>query len=173
MYSWRTQFSSLPSLETLKQIRSFKELPDGWHYGRGVAPSQLTALAAQMIVFRGAQWGLEDSDAMPGAGGEIQVTIYSCDSSIEFTVAPNLRIDYRREEGNVQTAAQNQISYEDALTILRDFASDAWLIFGSSTVSTTPREKAALATLPSETTTAFPSLTSTVRLGRAVQFAYT
>lgn len=172
-YWWLEQFSSLPTTETIKQIERFRELPDGWHYGRGVAPSEEAAKLARTIVLRGAQWGLPDSDAMPGANGEIQVGIYYGDSYLEFTIEPNGLIDYRREEEDLQVAAENRQSLRDALSILKNFAAEAWLLSGRSTASTTPHGRVDLASWHSRTMKAFPLSTSTVQLEQAVQYADT
>lgn len=163
--------SSFP--RTAHKIREFRDLPQGWHYGRGAAPSKETIDAAIEIAVTALKGGQTDTDAIPGSNGEIQILVFRGSTYLEFTIEANGLVDYRREEGDNRVARLDALPIHRALSILEDFTREIWLSSGSSTASTTFTRRGALAGSHSKTTTAFPLLTGTVRSKSVIQYADT
>jgi hypothetical protein len=132
---------------------SFRHLPRGWHYGRGVPSSQEAFGAALKLLATANFAGFSDTDAIPGFNGEIQLFIYHRRSVLEFTVQASGSIDYRREENNQLHTETDDFTVDEALDILRDFEVEIWRLSGSSTASTIFDDEGDLAALPSRTQT--------------------
>lgn len=89
--------------QTAEKIRSFRELPTGWHYGNGNAPSDETIQKALTLNSELALSGFSKTNAFPGIEGEIQVTAYHGPLYLEFTIEPDKGItfiyEHNGEEG--------------------------------------------------------------------------
>lgn len=81
--------------EIMKKIDAFLELPDGWHYGEGHAPSKGTVKMAKKVYdqFNTEKYEIE---VFPGIWGEIMIEIYPKDNEDEkygeITVMENCMI---------------------------------------------------------------------------------
>lgn len=72
---------------TARKIRDFGDLPVGWHYGEGIPAPPLAIELALKVEQMLRDSGYSETDAVPGCGGEIQVTGYEggCSVTIEIT----------------------------------------------------------------------------------------
>ena len=70
-----------------KKINSFSELRDGWHFGDGVAPTPETIKNA--IDFLNLTRAFREIDAFPGPSGEISISFYFGDDTVEIIFEPN------------------------------------------------------------------------------------
>lgn len=133
--------STLLVLETATKIARFQELPQGWHYGRGVPPSRDVVIDALRLVYKAAWTGFSETDAFVGADGEIQVTVYHGPLYLEFTIDPDEGVRFVREDGEVETARRPNLSLAEALLILEDSWTEVCLSSGLSTTATTTPER--------------------------------
>jgi len=111
---------------TADKIRSFRQLPEGWHYGEGGPPAERTVTSALAICRAAHNYGFLRTDAFPGIGGEIRVTAYEGPQYLEFTVAPDLRITFVRELDNVEVASEENLSLEQTESKLHQVAEQLW-----------------------------------------------
>lgn len=74
---------------TKARILSFQSLEDGWHYGKGRgADKQAVQDAAEL--HQSLVWaGFDDTNAFPGAEGEILITAYRGEETFEFERSAN------------------------------------------------------------------------------------
>lgn len=70
------------------KIREMGKLENGWHYGEGVALSDLAIDDVLQLHRHIVLSGLFQTDAFPGLDGEIQVTVYSDSHYFQFERAP-------------------------------------------------------------------------------------
>jgi hypothetical protein len=87
------------SAATAKKIREFCALPDGWYYGMGTGPSYRTIQIALAYLSAFMVYGFTETDAFPGADGEIMVTAYSENHCIEITVDVDTTFTVSHQDG--------------------------------------------------------------------------
>jgi hypothetical protein len=87
---------------TQKKIESFAGLRAGWHFGEGMAPSTKTLRSALTLHKKIRAFGFPKTDAFPGVGGEIRLTIYDGEEYHEFTFEANDSITYVHEIKGVE-----------------------------------------------------------------------
>jgi hypothetical protein len=68
--------SAFPISSTATKILSFRDLVPGWHYGSGGPIGAPVIAAATQLYWSLTQNGFNNTDAFPGANGEIQLTAY-------------------------------------------------------------------------------------------------
>jgi hypothetical protein len=161
---------------TIRKIRQFQNLPSGWYYGAGIAPSRETINIALGLVTKSINAGFNENNAFAGPDGEIQVTVYHGNTYLEFTVDPDLSIRFVRENGDTEVERVPDLSLDNALTRLEDFEIEVWRSLGSSTATTMTPERDVFRTLPSRPLDAervFRSLSGTASSGTAPRFAST
>lgn len=96
------------SNDFIKKIKEFANLPKGWHYGDGVAPSTSTIEIASQIGQESQSAGFEYIDAIPGIEGEIQVLCYSESIRAEINIYSDGKIDLILENnGNLISYLEN------------------------------------------------------------------
>ena len=108
----------------LDKIRSFSELPDGWHYGEGRGATEQAQVTAQKVCSQLPEFGI-DMKLFPGIHGGI--TIFGCRDSHFFEIfcSENGLIDILHEyEGNT-LPEQDDKSLGEAIQYLRDQLWDA------------------------------------------------
>lgn len=156
--------------QTLTKIRNFKKLPHGWRYGKGVAPSEETIKLATSLLVQTLANGLTRTDAFAGADGEIQLTVYSHKSYLEFTVEPDARVTAVYEKEGVEKGYAEDLSFDEAAIKLKEFSREIWdsfdlYITGTSTTTKKDSLASLLKTLVMEL--ASQSSTPTVPCKRA------
>ena len=70
------------------KIESYRDLPQGWHYGEGEAFSQDVIDRALALESQIRQYGIE-TDAFPGLGGEVLLIAYQDNKTWDVCVEPN------------------------------------------------------------------------------------
>jgi hypothetical protein len=74
------------NVQTERKIRSFAQLPQGWHYGAGgPIAGEIIHIACQYL-WHLMMLGFVETDAFPGVDGEVMVTAYRGKHCIELTV---------------------------------------------------------------------------------------
>ncbi|MCI0486290.1 MAG: hypothetical protein L0229_06785 [Blastocatellia bacterium] len=137
---------------TTKKIQGFKNLPQGWHYGEGVPPSDDTINKAVSLNIEAANSEFTKTNAFPGIDGEIQFTIYQGEAYLEFTIETNGSITFLYEENNEEKEYQENLSFNEAVEKIRDFKEKVWpsseLFTNSITTQTRGASRASLSNLP-------------------------
>lgn len=85
-----------------KKIKDFLNLPTGWHYGDGVAPSEAIVKEALRIAYEAQKSGFEFVDAVPGIFGEIQIIAYQGTFRLEATINNDYKINLILENNDTE-----------------------------------------------------------------------
>lgn len=92
------------------KIRSFANLPEGWDFGVGTHPSPKMIRKALEIERWGSFFHLK-TNAFPGTDGEISITFYCKDESVDVTINLDLSYTVTYEKGI--GVAYDQVAYEE------------------------------------------------------------
>ncbi len=115
------------NLDTKKVIEGFASLENGWHFGKGVAPSNNTiSTAIELLRFSG-DLGFTTTDAFPGVSGEINVVLHRFKNKIELIVAVDQTVSLYRELNHIEVAKAENLSVQNCKVALIGFAKE---IFG-------------------------------------------
>ncbi len=79
------------------KLRGFAELPKGWCYGEGIAPSAAVIGWGERLAIALLRSGFCELDAFPGLHGEVRVTAYTADDYVELTVETPTAVSVRYE----------------------------------------------------------------------------
>jgi len=123
--------------QTAKKIIEFKGLPTGWHFGKGVPPSESTVEKAFALNQEAAKAGFTRTNAFPGIEGEIQVTIYLQSAYFEFTIEPNGTVTFVYERDNHEIEYTEALSMDEALKKIQSLGGPVWASSGLFIKSTT------------------------------------
>jgi len=113
------------SHDTRRKLASFRELKQGWHYGEGVPFSQCVIKSATTINQEALQLGFTETDAFPGIGGEIRVTVYHNIHYLEFTVETDGQITFVYEKDQEEIYYEEKLSLQESKRRLKEFY-DQW-----------------------------------------------
>jgi hypothetical protein len=137
-----TQFPALGiKSETENKILDFGRLPEGWHYGGGGPISRRIIVLALKLHEAAVELGLNDSDAFPGEHGELMVSFYHKNHSLEFIIEPDCSITFYHEINDEDVDSANNLTIENAIAILTKFGAWAWNVLGLFTKGTTSLRK--------------------------------
>jgi hypothetical protein len=93
------------------KIIAFAKLSQGWHFGRGHAPSNSVRVAAINIVKSGTMHGLWRTNAFPGAEGSILVSFKQDEHLIEIEIDEECKVTFSYDRG------QEEVDFEEDLTV--------------------------------------------------------
>lgn len=127
-------YPTTDSATTVRKLRSFEQLPVGWHYGSGGPASRTVIDAAVSLYEQMVSLGLTRTDAFPGAEGEIQVTAYHRQHFVAVTIDPHLAYTVCHEDGDVDCCEVEGGNRAEAIEQLREITREIW----GSSVSSTP-----------------------------------
>ena len=123
--------------ETIQKVNEFAELPNGWHFGEGVPPSE-DAREQAIKFLKAAQWlGIKRTNAFPGIRGQVQVTFYHGERMLELTLETDNSLTIAEDEGDTQITFKENASISDAYAALREFGQYIWASLESFIESTT------------------------------------
>jgi hypothetical protein len=146
---------------TNQKIASFKNLPSGWHYGEGVAPSSAMIEVARDWLNKIAQLGFTTTNAFPGVAGEIMISGRNGDHDIEVILETDGSISFEHEKNDeVVTSIEHSSlrEVERALAQATRAAGELWSTSDLFTAGTLSQIKIVLPAWHSEiTAAAFPS----------------
>lgn len=168
-------FSFMSRLDPLtEKVYSFQNLRDGWHYGRGRAPSRAVIISSLYFVNRLREMGASVIEVFPGIEGTILVSAYADDICIDVSVHEPVHIskngakvvgghpliDYVVEQNDIEIAAEKGVQFH---TLVEKIERERWLTCdssGSFTRSTIASNYPGLSLWHSETRTepVYPSL---------------
>jgi hypothetical protein len=103
---------------TRAKILSFGKLDKGWDFGQGVpAPKNVVSMALKLYGF-GEQLGL-NTDAFPGAGGDISVDYYIGEELVQVLIDTDLTLELTHERGI--GSRYDELAYYDDISINKVF----------------------------------------------------
>ena len=117
---------------TIDKIRRFSDLPEGWHFGEGVATPLRTIKIAVAFEHLARNMGFLETDAFPGIAGEVRIAIYQGKDYLEFTVEPDESITYVRELQKNEVEYDEDLTLADAKTKLLRYREESCASFASS-----------------------------------------
>ena len=100
--------------ETIQKIREFADLPNGWHFGNGVAPPQPMIEQAILFVNYGRLLGLTRANAFPGVNGEVEIRFYEGERMLETTIEADNSLTIAEDRNDTQTAFDEGMSVTHA-----------------------------------------------------------
>lgn len=122
---------------TLLKLNSFRNLPEGWHFGRGgpldAKVVEEAARTYNLLIFM----GLTRTNAFAGAGGEAQVVAYHRNHVVSITVEANLSFTLDHETDGDSVDYEEGLNFDNVKAKLREIAERIWSSSGSSIRSTT------------------------------------
>jgi hypothetical protein len=114
---------------TEERLYSFSSLPNGWHYGRGCAPSPHTIVRALIVIHAMRGLGARKVEVFPAVDGSVVVSAYGQDTCVEITVAASGEFDYAVDLNDNEIAADEKISFASLVNAVKD---SQWLKTTSS-----------------------------------------
>jgi hypothetical protein len=99
---------------TAEKIKSFANLPVGWHYGRGTPASKEMVRVALQRYWNLQMLGYVETDAFPGVDGEVMVTCYRGRHCLEITAEVDGTFAVAHQCGGKEDFYENGLSVEDA-----------------------------------------------------------
>jgi hypothetical protein len=128
--------------ETANEIMDFTRLPKGWHYGRGGPISKKVCAWALELNRHALAMRYHTTEAFPGVDGEVMVSAYIQNYTLDFTIYPDGHITFRCEIDDEDVDYADNLTLEVAklkLTVLGYFI---WNLFGSFIQDTSVKKKA-------------------------------
>lgn len=113
----------MPTIEqTIKKIENFATLQKGWHFGEGNSISQDRIALVVYFLKQAEEWNIIRSNAFPGIGGEVEVTLHYKDATITFTWETDGTITVVEDENGEIVLDIEGLNYNDAERELWKFA---------------------------------------------------
>jgi len=133
------------------KIRSFADLPIGWHYGSGGPSPQIVVEAALRWCdyLRGV--GLSDIDAFPGDSGEILLSAIFGSHSVDIITEVDGTVSVAYERNDVELWQKSHVYPLEAQSIVAGLAREIWNSSAGSIVIDLIPERSALPAWPSGT----------------------
>ncbi len=113
--------------ETINKVEEFAELPEGWHFGEGLPPTQERIGQAVAFLEYANFSNLERANAFPGVRGQIEVTFYNADRMLEITIEADDSVTIAEDKGNEQVSFEENLSKYDAYQRLDEFSQSIWV----------------------------------------------
>ncbi len=125
LMNW-AEWNPAPEHSTVRKLKGFAQLPEGWRYGEGGAIDPHVIDLALKIHEQAVESGLWHTDAFPGAGGEAMVTIYEDDDYLELTVEADGRFTIIQERANETVACTERASLAEVRAEIQLFGDTIW-----------------------------------------------
>jgi hypothetical protein len=110
--------------KTAEKISSFANLPRGWHYGKGVPADPDTVRIATEYLLTFTELRFVETDAFPGADGEIMVSACRGKHCVEVTAEPDRSFVVSHQFDGEERFYAAELSGIDAYRALRNIARD-------------------------------------------------
>ncbi len=126
-YGYSPMVLATPSVSPAeRKIRDFAKLPSGWHFGAGAPPESAIIDAASALVRDLVVLGFTKNDAFPGIEGEIGVSAYSGDETLEIIVEIDGSYTFARDDGTEETDRKERIDARALKRVLIDASKELW-----------------------------------------------
>lgn len=162
--------------ETVRYIRSFAKLPEGWNYGYGKPPSEVDINIMTQLALDAGLLGFHAFEAFPGTDGEIQLAIHDGINFYAITIETDGNFAVLHEKNHEEVFFQEHLNYHDVVARLEEFSFQLWNTPELSTQSKSQPLTEDLAISPSRShpmAQESPALRPNVQLPKAGQFAST
>lgn len=126
-----------PAAPVAQKIRGFADLEPGWNFGEGLPLDNSVLEDAISLNAFAVDQGFVDTDAFPGPNGEVLLAIYHRRHYLEFIIEPDRSITFSREESGTELLYQEDLTLEEAKTLISEFSEEVWTSSAYSTGSTT------------------------------------
>ena len=120
---------------TEDKLRGFLGLRVGWHYGEGDALSEQTIQRALSLHAEAIAQGLYMTDAFPGLGGQVMITIYNSADYLEFVLELDGSVTYTRDRHRQEVDYRELASDLEAKRVLQSYREELWKRSASSAES--------------------------------------
>ena len=124
------------------KIRSFAQLPDGWHYGEGCAATGEAMGVAVEVDALFLMYGADAVEVFPDVDGGILVSGYRESESLEVLCGPSGRLTIVHEVEDEVVADRGDVSIDDAAAYIGEIGWTPENLSEYSIPSTTARAKA-------------------------------
>lgn len=122
---------------TARKLAAFKNLPNGWNYGRGrPIRNDVYEIAANLLVYIN-ELAISKTDAFPGNDGDVCITAYRFAHYLEVTVEVDLTISVSYEVNDIEISSKEGMSLVEAKKELRGAVGKIWALSDLSTQPTT------------------------------------
>ena len=128
-----------------QKIRSFAELPEGWHFGEGVGATEAAVDLALVINTLLTDYRARNIEAFPCIDGGVLVHGYQGADVLEIQCDPDNKVHLVHERNSGLVREQEAISTDDIECYLGDLA---WLPISSSVFSTRSTTAGSWADIP-------------------------
>ncbi len=108
--------------ETIRKIRNFAHLPKGWRFGEGDFISEEKIKSAVRLVEDAESVGISRANAFAGGEGELLVSFYIGDDSIEVTLETDGGITFAEDCGNEQIDFIENLRLDEAYDKIWEFS---------------------------------------------------
>ncbi|WP_419728223.1 hypothetical protein [Lichenicola sp.] len=125
-------------MTTIQKLEGFSNLPVGWNYGAGVAPTRRAIALATAFVSIYQNCGFPTTDAFPGTDGEIMITAYEGDHYVEITLETDGKIRFVYEVENEEKIYKEGLSIYQAAELLSTVAEQVEAVRWPSLESSIP-----------------------------------
>lgn len=126
--------------KTEKKLRSFANLPAGWHYGRGGPIGHLALSTAEEVYWQLLMVGLTRTDAFPGVDGEVVIAAYQGETGkpnhyVAVEISADGVLSLTHEVDDNECCSLDQSTLREIKTALRKVSDEIWGTSVSSTQS--------------------------------------
>src|SRR5437868_6657692 len=93
----------MPTIQaTIEKAREFEHLTRGWYFVDGTAPPVNRIERAIRLIRRASLQGVKRANAFPGVNGQIEVTFYDNDRTLEITIEDDDSLTVAELKDNAQ-----------------------------------------------------------------------
>jgi hypothetical protein len=124
---------------TAKKLVAFKNLSDGWNYGRGRPIRNNVYKIATSLLLHINELAISKTDAFPGSDGDVCITAYQFTHYLEVTVEVDLTISVSHEVDDDEISSKEGLSLFEAKKELREAVGKIWASSDLFTQPTTIR----------------------------------
>ena len=159
----------MPDLaRTIKKVANFANLETGWRFGKGGPISAQKIEFAKRLLEYGNAYGIERFNVFAGEEGELMVSFYYLEKSVDLTLETNKSVTFAEDEGDEQIAFTPNLTPADSYEKIWQFAQLTQELFTQKTMTMKEADsKAYLSNLRQMAVS--PSLTRNVVLRQAGQ----
>ena len=108
--------------DTIRKLRSFEHLPKGWRFGEGDSISKEKIKSAVRLVEDAESVGILRANAFAGGEGELLISFYIGDDSIEITLEADGSITLAEDCGNEQIDFIENLRPDEAYDKIWEFS---------------------------------------------------
>lgn len=109
-------------MDTKKIIKTYLNLPIGWHYGEGGPMTEgVVNTSLELLEYANRQLALYEFEPFPGVGGELLLSIHKGGYTLDLTVEPDLSITATLERGKEEIYDYEGLSVDEAKQKISDF----------------------------------------------------